>query len=147
MTERMKKFIDKRTGMFADEVNKTTWGKIKDELKEGIDKGEGVGELAKRIDDVYSERIGYGSERIARTEVISASNEATLEAYRESDVVEKKEWLATMDDRVRDTHAMMNGEVAEKDENFSNGLMFPGDPKGDPEETINCRCTLLPVIE
>ena len=25
--------------------------------------------------------------------------------------------------------------------------MFPGDPSGSPENIINCRCTVLPVVE
>jgi SPP1 gp7 family putative phage head morphogenesis protein len=52
--------------------------------------------------------------------------------------VQKKEWLATMDSRVREAHAAMNGEVVGIDEAFSNGSMYPDEP--------NCRCTILPVL-
>jgi len=44
-----------------------------------------------------------------------------------------------MDDRVRDEHAAMNGEIVDIDKPFSNGEMYPGD--------VNCRCTVLPVIK
>jgi len=147
LTNRVKKFIDKKTFKFANEINETTKDKLKDVLSEGVDEEEGIDELSKRVADVFKIRKGMETERIARTEVLSTSNEATIEAYVQSDVVEKKEWLATMDDRVRDSHAEMNGKVVELDERFSNGLLFPGDPMGDPEEIINCRCTILPVIE
>ncbi len=147
ITDKIKKFIDKKTIKFATEVNDTTQNKVKEALKAGVDAGEGAIELGKRVADVFKTREGYDSQRIARTEVISASNEADLEAFKQSDVVEKKEWLATMDDRVRESHAEVNGEVVGLDEEFSNGLKFPGDIVGDPEETINCRCTLLPVVE
>lgn len=40
----------------------------------------------------------------------------------------------------REDHVEMDGEVAEIDEPFSNGLMFPKDPGGAAEDTINCRC-------
>jgi len=26
-------------------------------------------------------------------------------------------------------------------------LAFPGDPEGEPGNSINCRCTIVPVIE
>lgn len=147
LTDRIKKFIDKKIFKFANEVNDTTRDLLKGALKEGVDAGEGVSELSKRISDIFKDREGYGAERIARTEVLSASNEANHESYIQSEVVEKKEWLATLDDRVREKHAGMNGEVVGIDEKFSNGLLFPGDPKGDAEDVINCRCALLPVIE
>lgn len=147
ITDKIKKFIDKKVFKFADEVNETTKARLKETLKEGVGVGEGIDELSDRIADVFKQREGYDTERIARTEVISASNEADIEAYKQSEVIEKKEWLATMDDRVRESHAEMDGEVVDLDEPFSNGLKFPGDPIGDPEEVINCRCTTLPVLE
>lgn len=52
-----------------------------------------------------------------------------------------KQWDAALDSRTRDSHARLDGEIRELDEKFSNGLMFPGDPSGRPEEVINCRCT------
>ena len=54
-----------------------------------------------------------------------------------------KQWDATLDKRTRDSHAQVDGEIRELDEKFSNGLMYPGDPNGRPEEVINCRCALL----
>jgi hypothetical protein len=32
--------------------------------------------------------------------------------------------------------------MQDNDKPFSNGLMFPGDWRGRPEEVYNCRCTL-----
>lgn len=56
-----------------------------------------------------------------------------------------KTWVATLDDVTRETHAEADGQEVSIDEPFSVGgdeLMFPGDD-GSPEETINCRCTLV----
>ena len=147
ITERVQKFIDKKAFKFANEVNKTTKKKLRKTLSEGISEGESINELSVRVAEVFKIRKGAEAKRIARTEVLSASNEATLEAYNQSDTVEKKEWLATMDDRVRDWHATMNGEVVEKHKKFSNGLMFPGDPSAPADEIINCRCALLPYFD
>ena len=59
----------------------------------------------------------------------------------------RKEWLATIDGRTRHSHAMLDGKVVDKDKKFENGCMFPGDPNGSPEETYNCRCTLIASVE
>jgi len=146
-TERTIKFIKKKSTIFAEEVNSTTFDKIRKQIAEGLSAGEGIDDISKRIDNVYKQRAGIDSITIARTEVVSASNEATLESYLQSDVVEEKEWLATMDDRVRETHAEMNGQRAIKDERFSNGMMYPGDITAGADEVINCRCDLLPYFE
>jgi len=63
--------------------------------------------------------------------------------------VQEKEWLSTMDDRVRDAHANANGQVVKINQSFSVGgeqLRYPGDPMGSAGNTISCRCTVLPVI-
>jgi len=54
-----------------------------------------------------------------------------------------KQWDSTLDSRTRESHAIVDGEIRELDEKFSNGLMFPGDPSGGAAEVINCRCALL----
>jgi uncharacterized protein with gpF-like domain len=54
-----------------------------------------------------------------------------------------KVWVATADDRTRESHAELDGEEVLVDEPFSNGLMCPADPTGEPEEVYNCRCTIL----
>lgn len=51
-----------------------------------------------------------------------------------------KQWDATLDGRTRPSHARIDGEIRETDEEYSNGLMFPGDPSGPAAEVINCRC-------
>jgi SPP1 gp7 family putative phage head morphogenesis protein len=139
MTENIREFIDKKAFQFADQVNETTRKKLRKTLKEGVGEGEGIPDLTKRVKDIFKDRETWEAERIARTEVLSSSNGTEFEVYKESGVVEKKEWLATMDDRVRPEHAAMNGEVVGLYESFSNGLAYPAEP--------NCRCSVLPVIE
>jgi hypothetical protein len=39
---------------------------------------------------------------------------------------------------------MREGDI-EVGTKFVNGLRFPGDPAGGPEEVCNCRCSLIPV--
>ena len=103
--------------------------------------GEKIPSLASRVSAVYDDAKGYRSTLIARTETITASNGGSFQAYKQSGVVKKKEWLATVADwpNVRDAHKALHKEKVALDKPFSNGLMFPGEP--------NCRCTILPVIE
>ena len=124
--------------MLIKSISDTTLEKLKRTLAEGVANGESIPNLASRISGVYDEAKGSRAIKIARTETISASNSGAYNAYKQGGV-KKKEWLATMDDRVRDEHAAMNGEIVGLNEVFSNGEMFPGEP--------NCRCTVLPVIE
>ena len=48
-----------------------------------------------------------------------------------------------LDKKTRTSHAHVDGEIRELEEKFSNGLLYPSDPKGKAEEVINCRCALL----
>ena len=85
------------------------------------------------------------SMRIARTEGHRVQVQSTMDAARDAreagaDIV--KQWDATLDERTRESHRILDGEIRELDEPFSNGLMFPSDPHGDASEVINCRCAL-----
>lgn len=139
-------FINTKTVKFAETVNETTRLALKKTLNEGLKAGEGIPDLAKRVNVLFDNRMGFESVRIARTEVVGSANGAAELVYKQSKVIEKKEWLTTMDDKVRDSHASLNGQVVGKDKRFRNGLRYPGDSSGSASETVNCRCTLLPVI-
>lgn len=49
-----------------------------------------------------------------------------------------KTWVSSGGPR----HAHMNGQSVPLSENFSNGMLWPGDPNGGAEEVANCRCTV-----
>lgn len=102
--------------------------------------------------DWYDERMpNYRREMIARTESMRASNYGAFNIMRDTGSA-KKEWLATADDRTRDTHMQAWSDYGEGkgipiDQPFIVGgehMMFPGDPDADPSESINCRCTFVP---
>ena len=93
---------------------------------------------------------------IARTETIRASNFATVEAYRQSEVVEAKEWLAEMDERTCGYCQEMNGKVIDLDESyFEEGDDFTVDGStlnielldvDEPPLHVSCHCTTIPVL-
>lgn len=151
--ERVQEALRNLSFTFADHVNRTTKENLRQTLSEGIRDGEGRYKLRKRVQGVFAGGIRGTAPRadmIARTEVISVSNAGTKEAYRQSGIVRQKEWLSSKDARVRDTHQFLDGQIRALEKMFlsSSGaqLDYPGDPNAPPEERINCRCTLLPVI-
>ncbi len=84
--------------------------------------------------------------RIARTEVMSASNLGAMEGARATGYPLKKFWIATYDSRTRDTHLVVEQQNPKAfDEAFQVGnykMQQPGDEAGGPEEVINCRCAI-----
>ena len=72
--------------------------------------------------------------RVARTETSHAAGWGQREAARQSGVAKKKQFITSRDDRVRDSHAAMDGETVDFDETYSDGSMYPG------ENDIMCRC-------
>lgn len=80
--------------------------------------------------------------RIAKTEAAGAMSQGSWDQAKAfGDLYRSKEWLAFEDDRTRMTHlfAMAQGPIP-IDEEYTNGLMYPLDPRGDAGEVINCRC-------
>lgn len=132
-TTRLEESLNNRADFFLKSINETTFSKLKDEFKESLENGENRNELINRIENTYDGFIGSRAKTIARTEVHNAVNEGTLEGYRQADMPIKI-WVAVLDDKTRDEHAMMDGEERPIDMPFSNGLMYPNE--------INCRCQI-----
>lgn len=53
-----------------------------------------------------------------------------------------KVWIATPDNRTRNSHASLDGKEIPLDKIFDNGCSRPRDPNGTPTEICNCRCSL-----
>ena len=128
-------------GIDVNDLKKT----ISAEVTRGIASGLSYHDIARNIDNV-SNTTYYNAVRIARTEGHRIQQASTKDAQQKSkskgaDVV--KQWDATLDGKTRDSHRRVDGEIRELDELFSNGLDYPGDPKGSAKEVINCRCVSL----
>ena len=145
--QRSKHVLDRAAGRLG---NKPTLVKrLQHELAQSVILGEDVRRAAKRI-----QKVANVSKRqslvIARTELLRASSQGSylsaLQAHEEYDIPMERRWLATGDERTRDSHEAMNGELVGMKEKFSNGLFYPRDPNGAPEETIQCRCVAVHVV-
>lgn len=125
------------------------WNKqhLQSALTQGILQGESITKIAKRFQNVsgMDERAAIRNARTAMTGAQNGGRLDAMERANENGVEVKKGWMATLDDRTRDSHVELDGEEREIDEEFSNGVMFPGDPEGEPAEVYNCRCRMIHV--
>lgn len=145
-------FLRKNPIKFSKEVNKVTNEKIRKQLEIGIREGEGIGQMAKRVNGVFGECKTSRAMKIARTETARSMGFATEEAYIQSEVVKGKEWLTAMDERTCEICSAMNGKTMALGENFFDkgdtfmGTTFDYDSVQYPPIHPLCRCTLIPVI-
>jgi HK97 family phage portal protein len=142
----------KSTKVLLDKVNVYTADALTalaDKIQEGVTEGQPLDEMVEAFgndvrgfyDDTEARKV-----RIARTETTRALNGGRF-AQMQAAGIEEHEWLAVMDSAVRESHADQDGDVVRIGEKFDNGLEYPGDPNGKPEETINCRCTTVAVFK
>ena len=67
--------------------------------------------------------------------------------------VPQNQWLSARDQRVRDDHKTLDGQVQPVGFNYgeligSPGVLeFPHDPRAPAEQVVNCRCALIPYSE
>lgn len=118
-------------------------------VMQGILQGESVRDIANRLSAVVG-MDRNSAIRNARTAVTGAENAGRIASYEQAEslgIKIKKRWMATLDDRTRDSHRELDGVSIENDEVFDNGCRYPGDPMGEPAEVYNCRCTLIADID
>lgn len=106
----------------------------------GIINGDPVDKIAKSLIDVIGNDKA-ATMRNARTMLTQAECGGRQDSYENlaaQGVVQKKVWIATPDDRTRESHLEIDGEEVDIDADFSNGCKYPGDPEGDASEVYNC---------
>lgn len=123
------------------------------QVTSGILMGESIKHLADRLRANIPTMNRTSSIRAARTAVTGAQNAGRMDSYtaaKEMGIRLKKRWLATLDDRTRHTHALLDGQTRDNDKPFTvegYEIMYPGDPSAAPEMVYNCRCTLIAEVE
>ncbi len=118
---------------------------IKEILTTGYTDGVGINEVANRVSERFGQLESWESKRIARTEIHNAQNIGIMDTY-ENLGVEYTMWSAAGDDRTRDSHVELDGEIIPMGGVYSNGLGYPGDTGGAIEEWVNCRCSNAPFV-
>lgn len=115
------------------------------QLELGLKAGESPQQLAERVKTVFN-LTGGKAMTIARTETAGMVNTTRHEVHKQEDL-EQNEWLTARDEDVRDSHAEQDGVVVAVGEAFPNGLIYPCQLDGPPDEVINCRCVAIPAEE
>jgi HK97 family phage portal protein len=139
VSQAIKAWAAKHAGESITSILSTNLKDVQKIIADGISENFSVSEIAKQLKEFYGNST-YKAYRTARTEVSEAAGFGQHEAAKQSGAVTTKQWISSRDDRVRETHADIDGEVKALDEPYSNGLMYPGDASGSPEEVIQCRC-------
>lgn len=115
------------------------------------------GKSTKHMADDLQKRITTMSRdsaiRTARTAVTGAQNAGRMDSYAAAEKMGinlKREWVATLDNRTRHAHAMLDGQQADIDKPFKvdgYDIMFPGDTSAPGYLVYNCRCTTIAVVD
>jgi uncharacterized protein with gpF-like domain len=138
-------FISKTALEKAVSINKTTASLVRDAIQKGQDDGLGELEIADLIKEKTGGAIAESRARtIARTEIHNAASYGMQAAAEETQLPMMREWVAVEDERTREEHSQADGQQRGMDEPFDVGgeaLDRPGD--GSPENSVNCRCTLI----
>lgn len=130
-------------------INDATFEDIKGLLRQAYDEKWDLSKLTTEINGLYDEYGRTRAELIARTEMHGVVNGSTYQAYDQAGI-EEQEWLASIDEATRESHAAADGQVVPLNQPFivdGESLFYPGDPAGSAGNTINCRCTTIPVIK
>ena len=135
------------TQQTVDRKKDTAWNK--DNLKKSVIAGSllllGAYAIMKRSANSTVEKNRNSASMHSNGMGTDAENKARLDGmYRAEDMGNSitKIWIATLDNRTRDSHAALDGAEIALDEIFDNGCSRPRDPNGALSEICNCRCSL-----
>lgn len=131
-------------------IAETTRSQIVRQVLRGQEEGLGVDQIATNIARNVGGIAKMRGALIARTETHGAANNGANAAALQTGLQLKKEWIAADDERTRDPHRDVDGDIVGMDDTFSVGgekLRYPGDPMGSAENTINCRCAVGYVVD
>lgn len=158
VTQSLLSIITENTQKMAKNFNDETLERLNKTLADGVTDGESLGKLKKRVEAVYEKARGYRALRIARTETLKASNDATNQAYEQTGYVKEKKWYANPG-HCPQCAAFDGKSITLKSSFLAQGESYTyTDENGDEQTKENsydsvdnpplhpsCRCTIIPV--
>jgi hypothetical protein len=144
-------WIDSWSKDLGELMKLTSHHALEKELKEALEKGEGIDEVVGRIKDL-PEFDRKRARRTAITEILTACSASQQEAYLQSPAVTGKTWLHSGEKNItpRPAHVELHDTTIPVDEKFDvNGheADFPRDPSLPASERVECHCALAPAVD
>ena len=161
LTPKVTKQLEANVQKLAGEMTRVTSDRLRSTIAAGIEEGESINDLEKRILDSTAFSPAR-AENIARTETVRAQGKAELQVWEESGVVIGKVWYTALDERVCPFCKSMHGKTFTlKERIFSRGQTLDVIDDQGVERSLNfdyetvtapplhpqCRCVLLPEIK
>lgn len=133
--------VSKRLGTLGDAIRQ----QVNEAVAQGYAEGWSVSKTADEIVTKTDMIAPVRAEALARTDLNSLSNGSSLGLAQQVEGVTAKTWLATNDEKTRETHADADGQTVSIDQPFDVGgeqAQYPADPDLSDDEAFNCRCAV-----
>ena len=156
----VQKWLKEYVFKFAAKIEADSVEQLRRALLDGLDAGEGIPKITRRINDIFIDWSKSRAEMVARTEAIRAANRGAVEAYKQAGIT-KKVWITHHSDRTCLFCESLDGKIVGVEENyFDIGDKFTVED-GDKMQTLKleyedvghpplhprCRCAIGAYIE
>lgn len=108
--------------------------RVRLDVEKAIIQGQDIGKLARQIKKDFGSSA-YQAKRLLVTETAKTVSLAQEEIYKNSDVVKKIQWDATLENNTCDECAALDGKQWDKNEKHPLPALHP-----------SCRCSILPIV-
>jgi HK97 family phage portal protein len=151
---KVEEFLKKFAGDQAEWITKSTRKLMKRELSKATKNGEDLEEVMQRLNNLFKGDLSeHRLRQIARTELVTLTQQARYQAAVQSGVVKKKRWVCSLipgPDGSRDPHVDIHDVEADLMQKFAvenragghDYMDGPGDPSASPENVVGCLCVL-----
>lgn len=147
--------LEKAINLMAQSYTEETLTLLREKLQEGLDNGDPLPDLKKKVQEVGEFSEAVRAKRVANTEAFRTANFAAKEAWKQSGVVHSLKWYTATDEKVCEFCGPLEGTIVSIDENFFNvgeevegrdGGVLPINYAPVEAGTLhpNCRCVTRP---
>ncbi len=142
----------------SESYNQTTLNTLASHINEGLEKGESLADITRRVEQIYEWSDQSRAETVAKTESFRTANDALKTAWQQSGVVKTVRWYTSEKDNVCPFCKQEDGRIISIDDNFYNNGQSITAGEGDNAQTmsldygdvgapplhVNCACFIRP---